>query len=209
MGVSPIQLFRLLVASVFMGMVMGSFYDILRISRVMLGMSRYTDVASAPIFCPHFYKPKRQKSRSQMMAIAKNTMLIVQDFLFCVTAGVVIALLLFSHNSGEFRGFVLVGVGVGFAIYYFTIGRLVIRASEYVVFAIKALFLYALYYLTFPFIALGRFIGRQIRNATRRMLARKRERRIAHYNKTTRQSMVHLAEGGFLREAFFQNNRIE
>ena len=113
-----------------------------------------------------------------------------------------IALLLFSHNNGEFRGFVPVGMIVGFVAYYFTVGQLVIRASEYVVFAIKTVFLYAVYYVTLPFISLGRFAVKHIGNAIRKARAIKREKKIARFTGTAYRSMLQAAEHGFLPKVF-------
>lgn len=201
MGIDPALLFRLLVASLLAGAAMGVLYDVIRIGRVMLGMSQYTAAADAPLFCPKFLKPREKSPHRRLSRLVKGGLLIAQDFLFCLTAGVVIALLLFSHNNGEFRGFVPIGVAVGFAAYYFTVGRLVIRASEYVVFAIKTLFLYAVYYLTLPFISLGRFVIKHIGNAIRKARAKKRERKIARFTGTAYKSLLQAAENGFLSQA--------
>ena len=198
MGINPTLLLRLLAASVIVGMALGLVYDVLRICRVMMGMSRYTAAASAPIFCPRFYKPRRKMGCSRVSDFVKSAVLIAQDFFFCVTFGIAVALLLFSRNGGEFRGFVLLGALLGFAAYYFTVGRLVIRASEYVVFAIRTALLYAVYYVTLPFIAAIRFVGRHVMNMVNARAAKRREKRIARYTKAEEQNMIRLAENGFL-----------
>lgn len=198
MGIDPTLLLRLLAASVVVGMALGLVYDVLRICRVMMGMSRYTAAASAPIFCPHFCRPRRTEGRSRVSDFVKRAVLIAQDFFFCVTFGIAVALLLFSRNGGEFRGFVLLGALLGFAAYYFTVGQLVIRASEYVVFAIRTALLYAVYYVTLPFIAVVRFIGRHVMNMVKARVAKRREKRIVRYTKAEEQSLIRLAENGFL-----------
>ena len=198
MGVSPALLFRLLAVSLLVGAAMGVLYDVLRIGRVMLGMSRYTAAASAPLFCPKFYRPRGKKGDKRVFRIFKQVLLIVQDFLFCLAVGSAIALLLFSRNNGEFRGFVFLGLIIGFVAYYFTVGQLVIRASEYVVFAIKTLFLYAAYYLTLPFITFFRFAITHIGGAIRRYREKRREKKIRHYTKAKQQTLTLAAQKGFL-----------
>lgn len=204
MGVSPALLFRLLAVSLLVGAAMGVLYDVLRIGRVMLGMSRYTAAASAPLFCPKFYQPRCKKGNGRVLHIFKQVLLIVQDFLFCLAVGIAIALLLFSHNNGEFRGFVFLGLVIGFVAYYFTVGQLVIRASEYVVFAIKTLFLYAVYYLTLPFISFGRFAIAHIGSAIKRYREKKREKKICRHTKVTQQALIHAAQKGFLEALAFE-----
>ena len=199
MGIDPALLFRLLAVSLLAGVAMGVLYDVLRIGRVMLGMSRYTEAADAPLFCPKFYKPRCKKSGKGVSHAFKNVLLILQDFFFCLTAGVVIALLLFSHNNGEFRGFVFLGLVVGFTVYYFTVGRLVIRASEYVVFALKTLFLYAVYYLTLPFITFGRFAAKHVGGTIRRRREKRRERKIRLYTDSAKKTLTLAAQNCFFR----------
>lgn len=198
MEVQPVELFRLLMASLFVGAGLGLFYDALRISRVMLGLSRYTEAAEAPLFQPHFLRPRPQCESNRFLCIVKKAVLATQDFLFCLVTGIAVALLLFSHNNGEFRGFVPIGLFLGFLGYYFTVGRLVIRASEYVVFALKTLFLYAIYYITWPIIAVGRktvtFVNGQIGKFRKKRL----EKRIAKYTKRYQMLLSDRSACGFL-----------
>ena len=120
--------------------------------------------------------------------------------MFCLIFGVALALLMFSHNDGEFRGFAVIGAAVGFAAYYFTVGKWVICASEYVVFAIKTLILYAVYYVTLPFLSLARFLGKRIGKLVRRVVDAAREKRIARYHTAERERLLSKAQGGFLEE---------
>lgn len=200
---NPSLLFRLLLASFLFGVVLGGLYDLLRISRVLLGISRYTDAASAPAFCPKFRKLPREKKRMPAARVLQNSILVVQDILFCLAVGILTAILLFSQNNGEFRWFVLVGLVIGFAAYYFTVGKLVITASEYIVFALKTAFLYLLYYATLPLILLGRFLLGQ----TGRIIGFFREKRIVKYDKTVRDRLLAEARQGFLSEGWQENQK--
>lgn len=56
----------------------------------------------------------------------------VSDVSFSLFAGVCVALLFFGANSGRVRLFGIVGCGVGFSIYHFSIGRWIIsRVAKY------------------------------------------------------------------------------
>lgn len=198
---NPSLLFRLLLASFLFGVVLGGFYDLLRISRVLLGINRYTDAASAPAFCPRFCKPSREKKLRPAGRVLQNGILVVQDVLFCLVAGMLIAILLFSQNNGEFRWFVPVGLAIGFASYYFTVGKLVITASEYIVFALKTAFLYLIYYVTLPLILLGRLLLGQMGRISRFF----KEKKIAKYDKAVRERLLAGARRGFLDEGWQEN----
>ena len=200
MGIQPDLLVRLLVAALICGAALGGLYDVVRISRVMLGMSRYTGAACAPVLRSPFCKNSAPKGKKMPLRVMRSVLLVVQDFVFCLTVGITTALLLFSHNSGEFRGFVLLGLGIGFAVYHFTVGRWVIRASEYVVFAIKAAFLYAVYYLTWPFITLGRRAYVGIDRTVKKQCQKSREKAIRRYTERCGQKLMAAAQQGFLKK---------
>lgn len=207
MEIYPELLFRLLLASLLFGAGIGVLYDLIRIQRVMLGMSRYTAAASAPVFCPKFAIPKIRKAPRKISRVLKHALLIAQDLFFCVTVGILLSVLLFYRNNGEFRGFVLVGVLLGFAVYYFTVGRLVIHASEYVVFALKTAVLYAVYYVSFPFIAAGRFLITKISRLVRRCRDRRYEKVVRRYHLAKSRELLTAAQDGFLEKGWEANEK--
>lgn len=198
MEIYPILLFRLLLASLLLGVIMGGLYDVLRIQRVLLGISRYTEAADAPIFRPKFCTPKKKKMSGRASQMIKYICLVLQDVIFCFTVGILLAVLLFYQNNGEFRGFVLAGAAVGFFAYYFTIGKLVIRASEYVVFALKTAMLYLVYYVTLPFVAAARFLVTRVGRLLEKLRQRRWEKACRRYHAKRYQEWLALSEWGFL-----------
>ena len=198
MEIYPNLLLRLFLASLFVGGLLGIVYDVMRISRVLMGINRYREAAKAPLFRPHFYKPRDPKPQRKAWKALKWAVVAVQDFAFCLFGGVCISLLLFSHNNGEFRGMVLVGVIVGFFSYYLTLGKLLIASSEYVVFALRTVALYAVYYLTKPIIFGVRKIVTWILGAAKRISQKQRTRRIEKYNRSERAKIWERAGNGFL-----------
>lgn len=198
MQVQPIELFRLLMSSFMVGVALGVLYDVLRIGRVLIGMNHYTSAATVPAFCPKFCKRREKKSRTRFVKILLNILLGVQDILFCLTMGAAAAVLLFYHNNGEFRGFVIIAILAGLAVYLMTVGKLVINASEYVVFAVKTAILYIVYYMTWPFIALFRLLLNQARRIVARIQSRREKKQIARYHAKHIQLLTELAATGFL-----------
>lgn len=198
MQVQPIELFRLLMSSFMVGVALGVLYDVLRIGRVLIGMNHYTSAATVPAFCPKFCKRREKKSRTRFVTILLNILLGVQDILFCLTMGAAASVLLFYHNNGEFRGFVIIAILAGLAVYLMTVGKLVINASEYVVFAVKTAILYIVYYMTWPFIALFRLLLNQARRIVARIQSRREKKQIARYHAKHIQLLTELAATGFL-----------
>lgn len=199
MAVYPSLLLRLLLASLTVGLLVGMIYDVIRILRVALGISRYTAAASAPAFRPRFLKPK-EKKKAGHSRVFSFLFLAIFDFFFCVIVGILLSVLLFYRNDGEFRGFVIVGVAVGFFVYYQTVGKLVIRGSEYVIFALRNAVLYLAYYTSWPVIAFGRFLARRVGGVIHRARARAREKRVARYDGRIRKEMTTLSKRGFFKE---------
>ena len=198
MQVYPIALFRLLMSSLVAGIALGVLYDVLRIGRVLIGMNHYTAAATVSAFCPKFCKRREKKSRSRIVTIFFNILLVMQDILFCLTLGAVAAVLLFYHNNGEFRGFVIIAILAGLVAYLMTVGKLVIRASEYVVFAVKTAILYVVYYVTWPFIALFRFLLDRARRVVAFIRRKQEQKHIARYHAKHIKYLTKLAANGFL-----------
>ena len=207
MQVQPIALFRLLMSSLAVGIALGVLYDVLRVGRVLIGMNHYTSAATVPAFCPKFCKRRERKSKPRLVMILFNILLVTQDIVFCLTAGAAAAVLLFYHNNGEFRGFVIIAILVGLAAYLLTVGKLVIRASEYVVFAVKTAILYIVYYTTWPFIALFRLLLNQARRIVAHIQSKREQKQIARYHVKHIQYLTELAANGFLSHEKMQNKK--
>ena len=207
MEINPTSLFRLLLASLIFGAIMGVLYDCIRIQRVLFGISRYTDAANTPIFCPKLWKPREKRIPEKARDFFKHGVLVLQDMVFCLTVGVLLSVLLFYRNNGEFRGFVLIGVVLGFSAYYFTVGKLVIRVSEYLVFAIKTAMLYAIYYITLPFITAGRFLVVHVGGFVERQRQKRKEKAVDRYHRRTSEELLVLSKRGFLGKQWMEKEK--
>ncbi len=86
-----------------------------------------------------------------------------QDMAFFSTASVLTFLFLMTVNGGRLRIYLLLGLLVGFAVYYLTVGRLVVRFADVVTRVIA--FLWGGFWrgISWPFRRMGRLLERPFR----------------------------------------------
>jgi hypothetical protein len=89
----------------------------------------------------------------------------VGDVLFGVLAGCIFSVFLYYAASGCFRWFYLLAWGIGFLVYYFTVGRLTMLSSEVIVYLLRVCVGYVFYLAALPIRLLARmarWIGRRM-----------------------------------------------
>lgn len=74
----------------------------------------------------------------------------VQDMLFFLLCAIATFLFLLTSTDGVVRVFLMVGEALGWIIYYFTLGQLVMKVSKTIIAAIKAVLRFLLRYLLYP-----------------------------------------------------------
>jgi spore cortex biosynthesis protein YabQ len=84
-----------------MGFLLGLYYELFRIPRLILSSGRRS--------------------------------VFIQDVLFCLSAAVLTFLFSLAVMDGRLRFYLFLGEAIGFAAYYFTIGRLVVRFAKTVI----------------------------------------------------------------------------
>lgn len=196
MEIYPHLLWRLLLYSFFSGMLLGAVYDTLRLSRVLLGVCHYIDVAPVNYVPSPF--PRRDVPPRKRSKVLREALLVLEDLAFCLVAGALVMILLFYGNDGGFRGFVLLGLLAGFLVYYATLGALVVRASEFLIFWLKVAVLYAVYYITRPFVIAARFLWKSTKKVCEKAAHKLRARRIRRYDAGKRKELLELSEKGFV-----------
>ena len=157
---------ELIFKSLICGALLGIFYDVIRAIRMFFGVY-YAQFTDAPrTFSGKFFA---------------YTVTFITDVIFWVCGGCVSIALLYSMGGGRFRGIVYLALAIGFAVYYFTFGRLMLKISAFTVrllkkwlkllvkcicFPIRQILraIISLYHLTF-----GRIIGK-IKVAVRRWM---------------------------------------
>lgn len=87
----------------------------------------------------------------------------VQDILFWILAAISTFLFMIMHTEGQIRFYVLLGELLGFTVYYFTIGMLVIHMSRWIISLIKKVFMTLYKIFIRPFVKLFVFIFQKFR----------------------------------------------
>lgn len=115
---------------------------------------------------------------------------LVEDLLFFLFSSIVLFGFMLENSFGQIRYFILLGVVLGWTLYYFTVGSFVMKCSARIIRAVKAV----LAFLWRPFAWMGRRAGRAVRkfqkssqNALLRMKTGLKSRWALMYNKRNHQ----------------------
>jgi hypothetical protein len=162
MEISVLNQIYTLVYSVVLGFFFGAFYDFIRILRIFLGINyvnKFTERLSRKKL--KFIKNPISKRKNKGERY-KKIILFITDILYFLFITPVFAIFLYYQNFGLVRWYALLGLTLGFCSYYFSVGRLVISVSEYIVFYMRISFLYIVFFITRPFIPLVRLCKKEI-----------------------------------------------
>ncbi len=199
MEISPFLLFFLLVASFAFGGTVGILNDIHRLIRVILGVryskNRFDRWYEKEI--PFLNRPIVRNHSSKKNKTVLSILIFVQDLILFSFAAVGTVTLNFYFNNGKFRLYTIAALIMGFLLYYFTLGRLIMLLSEGIVFVLKAFLSILFHFLLVPFKKIVGFFGKNIKK-----LYRKAKKTIAklqkkRYNISKQESVLKEAEVGF------------
>ena len=133
-------LLALLIKSFLCGVALGVFYDLIRALKMFFGV-RYA---------------RPMEKQSAAVCVLAYIVTFLTDILFWIVVGVASILLMYGVGGGVFRGLTYLGLFAGAVLYYFSIGKLVLKVSEGVVCFIKKAMRRAARILAKPFILVGR-----------------------------------------------------
>lgn len=132
------------------GLISGVFYDIVRLSRVVLGIKHYSGIP-ANAFCKritvNFKLPEFIKKRNRLL---ENSAVFIGDLLYSLTVGLAFIVYLYYTNNCIFRWYILLSSALGFTAYYFTLGKLVMLVSEWIVGILKMTVIYIMAIILIP-----------------------------------------------------------
>ena len=204
MEISPIRLLYLLLSSFFLGVGVGAVYDVHRIVRIFFGVQyskkRPSELLLRPL--PMVGRPLGEIRQRKWKNCFLSVLIFLQDVFFFCLAGVGIVILNYAYNDGQFRFYTVVALLLGFLSYYFTIGKLVIYLSEWIVFFLRAAFSILFFLLLQPVIklfTLVSFIMKKIISNLQKSIAKKRKK---VYNINKEKDCLCAAKQGFLSEKF-------
>ena len=200
MEISPILLFYLLVSSLFLGVGVGFLYDVHRIVRIFFGVryskQRPTALLSRqlPFLGRSLGEIRQGKLKSKVLFI----LIFFQDVFLLAIAGGGVVILNYAFNDGQFRFYTVVALGLGFFIYYFTAGKLVIYLSEWIVFFLRATFSIFFFLLLRPFVIILTFLFYVLKKILANLEKSIAKHRKKVYNKRKTRDCFNAAERGFL-----------
>ena len=144
MEISQFSFVLLAVYSVFFGAILGGAYDVLRIIRVLLGAERNEKSQNKlrDVVLPIIKRKAYPQRMHKLSGVLLNIWIAIGDVIFALSCGALAVLISYAYNSGRVRAVIFIGLGVGFLLYYFTVGKLVMKASELVAFVVRSVLVY-------------------------------------------------------------------
>ncbi len=157
------------------GLIAGVLYDVVRIFRCCLGI-KYTQ--SAPKWLSKIKLPLLSSSNKEkrMGAIKENIIMGITDILYFLILTVLMCIFVYAVNNGKIRWYIYVFSLLGFLIYYFTVGKLVIKVSSVASFIIRSMFSYIVLFLFAPV--------RSVSAAISRKISERKKKRISEINES-------------------------
>lgn len=148
MELNNTELLYMIFYSFLSGVISGVGWDILKALRKLFGMSKFSTLSvdrrfKNPLKC---FKMLPDRVRNILSVV----FLTLGDIFFCVLCGIVISILMFYNNHGEFRWFVAAAFIIGLLVYKYTVEAPVVVILDFVVFIIKEFFLYLVFFAIKP-----------------------------------------------------------
>lgn len=200
MEISPFLLTLLLSWSFAFGLILGIVNDVNRIIRVFCGV-KYSEKRFGRLYelvLPVVHRPL-SKNENKFHKKALAVLIFFQDIAFFIFAGIGIILLNYEFNEGRFRFFTVIAVILGFLLYYFTIGKIVMTVSEGIAFFVKATLLIVFCAILRPICFIGKFFAKKIKKITRFSNIAIAKFRKKLYNKYKKKDMLQKSLDGFLK----------
>ncbi len=166
MEISPILLFWLLISSACLGVVVGMLNDVHRISRILLGV-QYSKKNINTLYrrnLPFLKRPLKEIQNTRIQKVVLPIVMAIQDICLFLFSAIGIVVLNYYYNDGQFRYYTVLVVLFGFLIYYFTLGKLLILISEYLVFVLRSTFVVLCWLFCRPFYLLVGFFWKKSKN---------------------------------------------
>ncbi|MBQ7669465.1 MAG: spore cortex biosynthesis protein YabQ [Clostridia bacterium] len=143
-----------------LGLLLGAVYDVIRLSRIIFGVSVYSNKNYDFSLYSRGVKNIFSRKRGNIFT---SIYLAVTDLLFCLLSAVIFILYMYIYNYGIFRWFILIFTALGFLFYYKTVGRLFVSVSTVISSYLMLSLNLALFAALYPFRLLKRLLLRMTR----------------------------------------------
>ena len=152
------------------GAALGAFYDVFRVLRLLLGL-RSTSKETPRARLVFVGEIGASRAKNGFFSIVFTALC---DLVFFAAATAVYDVLVFHAAYGQNRWFLTLAALFGFLAYFFSIGRLVMRASGAIRFVLLALFAYLWFFASLPFKAAYKFAVKPASKKIAQIFAEKR-----------------------------------
>ena len=179
MEIDPYLQFRLFLAAFGAGVMAGALWELLTVSRILLGAYRAPDRLRALYEkrLPLLSRSVRFDADKSLRRAWRAVLVGVGDLFFCLSFCALVILVLYLFNNGKFRILVPVLALGGFALFRFVSTRLFAGAVAYFAFGVAAVRLYLLALFQLPFKGLFRLFMWAVFNPVSALLKKITDRR--------------------------------
>lgn len=184
MEISPYMLSLLLVYSLIFGMSAGVFNDANRIARIAFAMRKTSG-------------GQKKNCARKIYETAGIFLISIQDILLFAYIGVGVVILNYYLNRGIFRIYSIAAAAIGFVIYYFTIGRVVMFFAERIIRALRFAIVWILNVVTAPVRLIFRLLLHAAKKLFEKLCFAIAKRKNMRYNKIKREELMARARCGF------------
>lgn len=191
---STAEHFRVMLYSVVIGILLGIIYDFVKMSRILLGISEYSETAKklSAISLP-LIKKKRTAQKPKGSSKYGIVLIFIGDIIYSLICAGVYSLFLFHAIRGLVRWYFIIASAAGFFLYYFTLSKFIIVIIEILFFSVKTLFLYAAFIILLPFRLLYRFLKFLLRKLYSRIISPLKSRMVySMYKKYTDKRLAQI-----------------
>ena len=141
MEISQLSFVLLAAYSLCFGVMLGAVYELIRLPRVLL-FAEHGKINYREIKLPGIGRSAYPLKDSKKAEAVKSAIMVVGDVLFGILCGVTVVMVSCAYNSGRVRAIIFAGLAVGFGLYYFTVGKLVMAGARFVAFLIRSAWTY-------------------------------------------------------------------
>lgn len=187
MEISPYMLSLLLLYSLIFGISAGVVCDLNRIVRIALGIGRGA-------------RSSKKRGAQRIFSAASILFVALGDILLFAYMGVGVVILNYYLNRGIFRIYSIAAAAVGFVLYYFTIGRLVMFFAERIIRVLRLAIVWILRIVTAPVRLVLRLLLRGAKKLSEKFCLALAKRKIMRYNKIKKEELRALSRCGFVAD---------
>ncbi len=201
MAISPIRMMWLLVFSLGFGAFCGLLNDVNRLIRIMLGIKyvskRFEGLRSIKL--PVIGAMSKEKKERRGEKLLTGTLIFLQDTFLFFFAGIGTVIINYYFNDGRLRIYAPMALLIGFLIYYFTVGKLVIAYSDVLVFLFRAFFAIFLAVFYIPIRSFVEFLVKIFKKIVKKLNKTIAKRQKKVYNNKKESSVLSNSKHGFIK----------